>query len=168
MLTPSALVSILLALPPVTDPVTANQQVANAISAYVIANADVNFAWAATLGPTADPVTTATGKIIAFPLTLTPSGITTYPASVANLSTQITAKWLLATYNITAPGFLTSPVPVGAAAPLVLNITGNTIATAMTLFATQIINWIKGQTPASPVSGTRAPYSGTGTIVSIQ
>lgn len=168
MLVPSALVSILLALPPAVDPVIANQQVADAIKNYVISNAVVNFAWVATLGPASDPVTTAVGSIVAFPLTLTPSGITVYPASVNDLGTKITAKWLLATYNITAPGFACAPSPVSAAPPLALTITGNTQATAMTLFATQLINWIKSQTPSAPCSGSHGPYTGAGTVASIQ
>lgn len=168
MLVPSALVSVLLALPPATDPATANQQVADAIKNYVITNAVVNFAWAATLGPTPDPVTTATGKIVSFPLVLAPSGITVYPASVNQLATDITAKWLLATYNITAPGFTCSPGTVSAAPPLTLTITGNTQAAAMLPFATQLLNWIKSQTPAAPCAGSHGPYTGSGTVVSIQ
>ena len=146
----------------------------NAIADYVKANAEIAFGWigALTVIPfTPDPVTTPKGKIISLTFSLTPSMATTQTDAFLILSSQLILGLTAAMYNITDPGFVTSPGSMATsptiAIPVVITVSGSDRDSALLQFSDSIINWIKMQIPLGPISGTHAAYTGVGIATGI-
>lgn len=157
----------------IMDANQANQRYGQAVSDYIKNNAELLFSWTAALPDppyTPDPVTQATGKIIQLNIIMQPSYATTVAAAQNYMRNQFIAGMTLAMYNITQPGWTTTPASMSSS----LNLNNLTIApagsTAMDVHVsvcTQIINWVKQLAPTAPCAGTHGSYVGSGTVIAI-
>ena len=143
----------------------------NAIADYVKANAEIAFGWIGALTGIPDPVTTPKGKIISLTFSLTPLMATTQTDAFLILSSQLILGLTAAMYNITDPGFVTSPGSMATsptiAIPVVITVSGPDRDSALIQLSNSIINWIKMQIPLGPISGTHAAYTGVGIATGI-
>lgn len=166
MMTPSAMASYIIGqLQGMTDPAIANTTLANAISSYVMSNAEVMYAWSAVSPPpasTPDPMViikaTVTGS-----LTLTPSGATT--AEAANLAFSNTLNTGFATWTVVwPPGFALTPaflIPTISITPS----QATDMNSAWLAVCTQIIAGLVAATPAA--SGAHGSYTGAASFTKI-
>lgn len=145
------------------------------ITGYINDNAEVAFSWNAILPATpftVDPVTTASGVLSGITITITPSLATTQAGGLSALSTEIIAGVSLGSYNITDAGFSTTQQLL-TSAPTIESLSiaidgATTQAAAMEKLAQDIIDYIIGLVPATPVLGSHASYTapaGTGGTV---
>lgn len=146
------------------------QKLGVVISEYFKNNAEISFMWIATnpVGGAPDPTTSANGSILSVAFSLTPSHEIDSSASKAHFESECNSALSLAQFNITDAGFSTAPAVFGSVLPLSLSIpeTDNSNEAILGL-SESIVDWLKSQIPASPVSGTHGVYVGTGTVISI-
>jgi hypothetical protein len=142
----------------------------NAIATYLKDNAAVTFQWTGTnsVSPYDTQVLTATGKIIALAITLTPSGAESKDPALARLGNEITAGIRAGTYTITEAGYTTSPAAMADAPQLSISIalTGDRDV-AYTDFANDIYTQLTGYVPAAPCAGSHGTYAGSGVVTGI-
>lgn len=144
-------------------------KLSNAISSYIMDNAQVMFAWVGVGPPPAaapDPAVVATGKISGIVINISPSMATAQAPALLALATQIRLGVSVGIYTVDSP-WSCSPGSMIAIPPLSLSISGTSRDAAFLQFATQICTWIKSFVPPIPCSGAHAAFTGVATPTAI-
>lgn len=154
-----------------TNAAEALSSLGTSIATYIMTNSLVTFSWNGIQPPT-DPTTTATGNILGLVFTLTPSGATDQLTAINFMKNQFVTGLVASTYNITVPGFSTTPAAMATSpntSNLNLAITADNRDEAFQQLATSIIDWIKIQMPTGVILGSHGSFTappGTGGLVS--
>ena len=148
----------------------------DAIADNIMDNAVVNFAWVAVNpGGAPDPTVVAAGEISNVIINLsTVKAVGSSPAPAVINATQaaLILGLTAALYNITDPGFATSPGAMATSPSLaLLSLAGvqgkDTRDAAYDAMASAIVTWVKTQLPVAPCAGTHAAFTGAGTVTTI-
>ena len=139
---------------------TALSDLGNAIALYLLNNTVLTFTWVDPSG-----TYTAIGAIISLTITLTPSLGIVYGAGHDFIRDQIQAGLTADLFNITDPGYSTSPASMIDAPAFDLRI-GTTTSRDDAFFdlASRIVNQFKAYQPGQPISGARGTESGSTTL----
>jgi hypothetical protein len=143
-----------------TNAAEALSSLGSSIATYIMTNALITFSWNGIQPPT-DPTTTATGKILGLVFTLTPSGASDQSTAINFLKNQFIAGLVASTYNITDPGFTTTPAAMATSpntSNLNLVITADNRDGAFQQLAISIIDWIKIQIPTGAILGSHGSF----------
>ena len=146
-----------------TSPLVA---LANAISTYIVDNAEIAFTWEAvnTIPPNDTESIATTGEIITCPIVFTPSMAIVPQIGLTYLMLELVAGIKLGTFNITAGGWSTTAQLMSDCPAFTLYIDGTGDRdSAFLQMATQIVNQIKAYSPGTPIPGTHGTYSGAST-----
>ncbi len=141
-----------------------------AIGSYIVSNAELDYDWTGvnTVAPFDTENIPTTGEILTHSISLTLSEATAPVEGLTHLASEITTGIRSATYNITAPGWSTAPLPCSDIPDLALSIDGTDIReSAFSQLASQICDWIWAYAPAAPNAGSHGTYVGTGTVSAI-
>ncbi len=154
-----------------TDP----SAMGTAIADTLVADMELDFAWAARNNDNVpDPATATTGNLLSCTIVFTHTGTMSHSASMQMLSNWILTGVSAATFNITASGFSCAPVVFGPPpTPLVLtapalDMQGDIRDQLFLNIANKIITWITAYVPAAPSSGTHGEFTGAGVCTAVK
>jgi hypothetical protein len=134
---------------------------ANAISSYILANAELMFSWNG-INPAngaVDPVVSVPGGIDSLVITLTSSGATTPGPGLAHFAGEITVGMQSGTVNVSDPTFILGSGVMADCPVLSLALAGETDSfAAYESLAGQVITWLQGYTPGIILLGSHGVF----------